>query len=106
VLRQLAGELESLDAVAWADARETPARTNRRSTATRSPCTGSSSDAGVFSALVATPAHGLFIGDYLQIDLNAGRVYIHYNANLRHVPLVGEGLPIPQQDNYLAVRDE
>jgi hypothetical protein len=50
--------------------------------------------------------HGVFIGDYLQIDANAGRVYVHYNANLRQVPLVGEGVPIPQQDNYLVVRGE
>jgi hypothetical protein len=50
--------------------------------------------------------HGVFIGDYFQIDPNAGRVYVHYNANLRHVPLVGEGVPIPQQDNYLAVEGE
>ena len=49
---------------------------------------------------------GVFIGDYMQIDANAGRVYVHYNANLRQVPLVGEGVPIPQQDNYLAVRGE
>jgi hypothetical protein len=46
--------------------------------------------------------HGSFIGDYLQVDANAGRVYVGYNANYRHVPLVGEGVPIPQQDNYLA----
>jgi hypothetical protein len=50
--------------------------------------------------------HGLFIGDYFQIDANAGRVYVHYNANLRHVALEGKGVPIPQQDNYLAVRGE
>ena len=48
--------------------------------------------------------HGAFIGDYFQIDANAGRVYVHYNANLRQVALVGQGVPIPQQDNYLAVR--
>ena len=50
--------------------------------------------------------HGTFIGDYFQIDANAGRVYVHYNANLRQVPLVGEGVPIPQQDNYLAVEHQ
>jgi hypothetical protein len=49
---------------------------------------------------------GAFIGDYFQIDPNAGRVYVHYNANLRHVPLVGEGVPLPQQDNYLVVKGE
>ena len=31
----------------------------------------------------------------------AGRAWVHYNANERHVALIGEGLPIPQQDNYL-----
>jgi hypothetical protein len=50
--------------------------------------------------------NGTFIGDYFQIDANHGKVYIHYNANLRHVPLVGQGVPIPQQDNYLAGRGE
>jgi hypothetical protein len=50
--------------------------------------------------------HGAFIGDYFQIDLNAGRVYVHYNANSRHVALVGQGVPIPQQDHYLAVQGE
>jgi len=50
--------------------------------------------------------HGTFIGDYFQIDAKAGRVCIHYDANLRHVPLVGQGVPIPQQDNYLTVRGE
>ena len=34
---------------------------------------------------------------------NAGRIYVHYNANRRQVPLVGKGVPIPQQDNYLAI---
>jgi hypothetical protein len=49
---------------------------------------------------------GTFIGDYFQFDANAGRVYVHYNGNFRQVPLVGEGVPIPQQDNFLAVRGE
>jgi hypothetical protein len=47
--------------------------------------------------------HGLFIGDYFEVDANAGRVYVHFNANARQVPLLGEGVPIPQQDNYLSV---
>jgi hypothetical protein len=29
------------------------------------------------------------------------RAWVHYNANERHVALLGEGLPVPQQDNYL-----
>ena len=49
---------------------------------------------------------GTFIGDYFQIDPNDGKVYIAYNANLRHVALAGQGVPIPQQDNYLTVRGE
>ena len=49
---------------------------------------------------------GAFIGDYFQIDANAGRIYVHYNANERHVRFQGEGVPIPQQDNYLVVRHE
>jgi hypothetical protein len=45
----------------------------------------------------AAPA-GVFLGDQFQIDANDGRVYIH--ANLRRIPLLGQGVPIPQQDNY------
>jgi len=44
---------------------------------------------------------GAFIGDYLEVTANRGRAWVHYNANERHVALIGEGLPIPQQDNYL-----
>jgi hypothetical protein len=48
--------------------------------------------------------HGSFIGDYFEIDVNRDRIYIHYNANTRQVPYIGEGVPLPQQDNFLAVR--
>jgi hypothetical protein len=44
---------------------------------------------------------GAFIGDYLEVTANRGKAWVHYNANERHVALIGEGLPIPQQDNYL-----
>jgi hypothetical protein len=44
---------------------------------------------------------GAFIGDYLEVTANRGRAWVHYNANERHVALIGEGLPVPQQDNYL-----
>jgi hypothetical protein len=47
--------------------------------------------------------HGVFIGDYIEADANANRVYVAYNANYRQARLLGEGFPIPQQDNYLAV---
>jgi hypothetical protein len=46
---------------------------------------------------------GTFIGDYIEVSANRGRAYVHYNANERHVRLFGEGLPIPQQDNYLTI---
>jgi hypothetical protein len=42
-----------------------------------------------------------FIGDYIQVDAVDGTAYVAYNANRRHVRLFGEGVPIPQQDNYL-----
>jgi hypothetical protein len=29
-------------------------------------------------------------------------VYVHFTANYRQVQLIGEGVPIPQQDNFLA----
>jgi hypothetical protein len=42
-----------------------------------------------------------FIGDYIQVDAVDGKAYVAYNANRRHVRLFGQGIPIPQQDNYL-----
>jgi hypothetical protein len=42
-----------------------------------------------------------FIGDYIQVDAVGGIAYVAYNANLRHERLLGAGVPIPQQDNYL-----
>src|SRR6266536_1223062 len=44
---------------------------------------------------------GQFIGDYFEVFAQRGVAYVHYNANYRHARLVGQGLPIPQQDNYL-----
>lgn len=44
---------------------------------------------------------GFFIGDYIEVAAHAGVGYTHYNANARFVRLLGEGVPIPQQDNYL-----
>jgi hypothetical protein len=29
------------------------------------------------------------------------RALVHYNANYRQIRVLGEGLPVPQQDNYL-----
>jgi hypothetical protein len=44
---------------------------------------------------------GLFIGDYIEVFANGGKALVHYNANYRQVQLLGEGVPVPQQDNYL-----
>ena len=44
---------------------------------------------------------GFFIGDYFDVHLMGGTAYVHFNANYRSVPLLGEGRPIPQQDNFL-----
>ena len=44
---------------------------------------------------------GQFIGDYFEVFARRGIAYVHYNANYRFVRLVGQGLPIPQEDNYL-----
>jgi hypothetical protein len=46
---------------------------------------------------------GFFIGDYIETVLVGGRIWTHYNANYRQIALLGEGLPVNQQDNYLAV---
>jgi hypothetical protein len=47
---------------------------------------------------------GAFIGDYFQMAAHAGLAYVAYNANYRQVRLLGTGIPVNQQDNYLAVR--
>jgi hypothetical protein len=44
---------------------------------------------------------GFFIGDYFDVHLRRGTAYVNYNANYRHVRVLGEGFPIPQQDNFL-----
>ncbi|MGI8573843.1 MAG: hypothetical protein ACR2MA_00555 [Egibacteraceae bacterium] len=44
---------------------------------------------------------GFFIGDYIEVDVVVGRVYTHFNANYRRIEALGEGIPVPQQDNFL-----
>ena len=44
---------------------------------------------------------GFFIGDYIEVFASGDTVLVHYNANYVQTRLVGEGLPIPQQDNFL-----
>jgi hypothetical protein len=54
---------------------------------------------------------GFFIGDYIEAVLIKNRLYVHWNANYRKVPLLSgllhpEGAPVTplnQQDNYLTV---
>jgi hypothetical protein len=45
---------------------------------------------------------GFFIGDYIEVFAHDRTAWVGYNANYRHVQLLFEGIPIPQQDNYLA----
>jgi hypothetical protein len=45
--------------------------------------------------------NGRFIGDYIQVEAINGLAYVAYNANLRSERLLGSGVPVPQQDNYL-----
>jgi hypothetical protein len=47
---------------------------------------------------------GRFIGDYIEVALAGGRTYVHFNANYVSRPLVSQGLPVPQQDNFLVRR--
>lgn len=47
--------------------------------------------------------NGFFIGDYFEAFAQPGRVLVHFNANYRRVELLGRGVPVPQQDNYLGV---
>lgn len=48
---------------------------------------------------------GFFIGDYIEVAANEGIAYVGYNANYRTIELLGEGRPVPQQDNYLTKRE-
>lgn len=45
---------------------------------------------------------GFFIGDYIEVFAHDKTAWVGYNANYRDEQLLFEGLPIPQQDNYLA----
>ena len=47
---------------------------------------------------------GFFIGDYIEVFAHRGTALVHYNANYTQLRLLGEGFPIPQQDNYLSRR--
>lgn len=44
---------------------------------------------------------GAFIGDYIEVSADHGIAYVGYNANERSEKLLGTGVPVPQQDNYL-----
>jgi hypothetical protein len=50
---------------------------------------------------------GFFIGDYIEVAMVGGRSWVNYNANYQQLKLLGplgaEGIPVPQQDNYLDV---
>lgn len=51
---------------------------------------------------------GFFIGDYIEVAAVGRRAWVGFNANYRHEQLLGplgvEGIPVPQQDNYLVIR--
>ena len=50
----------------------------------------------------ADPTLGaFFIGDYIEVFADDGEAYLHYNANYRREQLLQDGLPVPQQDNFL-----
>jgi hypothetical protein len=48
---------------------------------------------------------GFFIGDYIEVAAVGNQAWVGYNANYLHKQLLGpfgvEGVPVPQQDNYL-----
>lgn len=44
---------------------------------------------------------GFFIGDYIEVQAVNGKAFMAYNANYATLKLLGEGVPIFQQDNYL-----
>jgi hypothetical protein len=44
---------------------------------------------------------GFFIGDYIEVFAHNGAAWVGYNANYRFEQLLFDGIPVPQQDNYL-----
>ena len=95
-------------AVAWFTNRHDPGFHNRQDVelATINPNTGAPTNRQRVTArsneTEADPIlGGAFIGDYIQLSVQGGHAYIAYNASYRHLKLLGEGIPIPQQDNYL-----
>jgi hypothetical protein len=46
---------------------------------------------------------GFFIGDYIEVAAVRGKYWVGYNANYRQERLLAEGVPVPQQDNYLDI---
>jgi hypothetical protein len=46
---------------------------------------------------------GFFIGDYIEVAAVGNKAWVGYNANYRREFLLGEGVPVPQQDNYLDI---
>jgi hypothetical protein len=45
---------------------------------------------------------GVFIGDYIEVFTHDGTAWTGYNMNYRQEVLLGnQGVPVPQQDNYL-----
>jgi hypothetical protein len=44
-----------------------------------------------------------FIGDYFEVAALRGTAYVHFNGSYRPATVIGAGVPVPQQDNYLAL---
>jgi hypothetical protein len=44
---------------------------------------------------------GVFIGDYIEVFAHHGAAWVHYNANYRQIKLLGAGVPVNQQDNFM-----
>jgi hypothetical protein len=44
---------------------------------------------------------GGFIGDYFEVAVHGPTAWVHFNANFRQIQFLGQGFPIPQQDNFL-----
>jgi hypothetical protein len=49
---------------------------------------------------------GFFIGDYIEVAARGGTAYVGYNMNIRNVAILGLGLEVTQQDNFLTVIGE
>ena len=96
-------------ALAWITSRYDPTFDNRQDVETLLLAAARPDQTGKLTSLTGSSNEpeadpvvgGFFIGDYIEMVAHGGRTYVHFNANYTRMQVLGEGLPVPQQDNVL-----